>query len=58
MRIWPFGRKPRKEHFLGEYTEPSFRGVITMFVAIMVVIVLIWVAYAWAVQQPGMPAPP
>lgn len=53
MRLWPFGKGPKKEHYLGEYTEPSYRGAITMLVAIMVVVVLILLAYLWAVQQPA-----
>ena len=52
MRIWPFRRKAKKEHYLGEYTEPSLRGAIGMLVAIMVVLVLIWIAYVWAIQDP------
>ena len=57
MRLWPFGKKPRKEHYLGEYTEPSFRGGILMLVAILVAITLIWLAYSWALNQPGIVNP-
>jgi hypothetical protein len=57
MRLWPFGKKPKKEHDLGEYTEPSFRGAILMLVAILVVLTLIWLAYSWALQQPGITNP-
>ena len=55
MRLWPFGRKPRKEHYLGEYTEPSFLDAILMLVISLVVLTLLWIAYAWALNQPGVP---
>ena len=57
MRLWPFGRKPKQEHYLGEYTEPSFRGAIVMLVVSVVVVALIWMAYSWALSQPNVPNP-
>lgn len=57
MRLWPFGRKPKREHYLGEYTEPSFRGAILMLVVSLVVITLLWIAYVWALDQRGVPDP-
>jgi hypothetical protein len=51
MRIWPFRKK--LEHDLGEYTEPTFRGVLTMLIFIIVVLVVILMAFVWAIQQPG-----
>ena len=57
MRLWPFRKKPGKEHYLGEYTEPSFRGAILMLMVSVVVIALIWLAYSWALNQPGITNP-
>ena len=57
MRLWPFGRKPRREHTLGEYTEPSFRGAILMLVVSVGVVALLWLAYSWALNQPNVPDP-
>lgn len=57
MRLWPFGRKPKREHYLGEYTEPSFRGAIVMLVVCVVAVALLWLAYSWALNQPGVPDP-
>lgn len=57
MRLWPFGRKPKREHSLGEYTEPSFRGALFMLVVSVAVVVIIWLAYSWALNQPGVRAP-
>jgi hypothetical protein len=57
VRLWPFGRKPKQEHYLGEYTEPSFRGAIGTLVFIVIALVLIWLAYSWALNQPGIHDP-
>jgi hypothetical protein len=57
MRLWPFGGKPKQEHHLGEYTEPSFRGAFVMLVVSVVVIALLWIAYSWALNQPNVPNP-
>jgi hypothetical protein len=57
MRLLPFRKKPKKEHYLGEYSEASFRGAILMLVVSLVVLTLIWLAYSWALQQPGMTYP-
>lgn len=57
MGRWPFGGKPKKEHYLGEYTEPSFRGAILMLVVSLIVLTLIWLAYGWALDQHGVPDP-
>jgi hypothetical protein len=57
VRLWPFGRKPKQEHYLGEYTEPSFRGAIFMLVASVVVLALLWLAYSWALGRPDVPDP-
>lgn len=57
MRLWPFGRKPRHEHYLGEYTEPSFRGALVMLVVSVVVVALLWLAYSWALNHPDVPDP-
>ena len=57
MRLWPFGRKPKQEHYLGECTEPSFRGAILMLVASILVIGLLWLAYSWALNRPNVPDP-
>ena len=57
VRRWSFGGKPKKEHDLGEYTEPSFRGAILMLLVSLVVLTLIWLAYSWALGQQGVPDP-
>ena len=57
MRLWPFGRKPKQEHYLGEYTESSFRGALVMLVVCVVVIALVWLAYSWALNLPNVPDP-
>ncbi|HEX7949852.1 MAG TPA: hypothetical protein VF494_05860 [Candidatus Limnocylindrales bacterium] len=57
MRPWPFGRRPRQEHYLGEYTESSFRGAIVMLVVSVVLIAAIWLLYSWALSQPGIRDP-
>ena len=54
---WPFARKPRREHSLGEYIEPSFRGAVLMLVISLVVLTLLWLAYSWALNQPGIHDP-
>jgi hypothetical protein len=53
MRPWPFGKK--RDHDLVEYTEPTFRGALTMLVLIIVTICALWIAYSWALNQPGLP---
>jgi hypothetical protein len=57
VRLWPFGRKPKQEHYLGEYTEPSFRGALFMLVVSVVVVALLWLAYSWALGRPNVPDP-
>jgi hypothetical protein len=57
VRRWPFRRKPRREHSLGEYTEPSFRGALFMLVVSVVVVAILWLAYSWALSHPGVPNP-
>lgn len=57
MKHWPFGRKPKQEHYLGEYTEPSFRGAILILVVSLIVLTLLWLAYGWALNQHGVPDP-
>jgi hypothetical protein len=54
---WSFRRKPKQEHFLGEYTEPSFRGALTMLILSLAVIVALWLAYSWALSQRGVDDP-
>ena len=57
VRLWPFQRKPKREHYLGEYTEPSFRGAIFMLVASIVVLALLWLAYSWALNRSNVDDP-
>ena len=57
MRLWPFGRKSKQEHYLGEYSEPSFKGAFFMLVVSVVVIALLWIAYSWALNHPNVPDP-
>jgi hypothetical protein len=49
--------KPRKPRVGDDYTTGSFRDGIIMVVIILAVITLIWLAYSWALNQPGAPAP-
>jgi hypothetical protein len=57
VRLWPFGRKPKREHYLGEYTEPSFGGGLIMLVVSVVLVALIWLAYSWALNQSSIAVP-
>ena len=57
MRLWPFGRRPKQEHYLGEYTEPSFRGAVLMLVVSLVILAILWMAYSWALNQHGVDDP-
>jgi hypothetical protein len=47
--------RKKRDHDLVEYTEPTFRGVLTMLALIIVMLAVIWIAFAWAVNQPGAP---
>jgi nitrogen fixation-related uncharacterized protein len=57
VRLWPFGRKSKQEHYLGEYTEPTFRGALLMLVISVVIVALVWLAYSWALNHPGVHDP-
>jgi hypothetical protein len=48
--------KLRKPRVGDDYTTGSFRDGIIMVVIILAVITLIWLAYSWALNQPGVPA--
>jgi hypothetical protein len=50
--------KLRKPRVGDEYVTGSFRDGIVMIVVIVVAIVVIWLAYGWALGVPGVPAPP
>jgi hypothetical protein len=52
------GMGRRKSRLSDDYTTGSFRDGIVMIVAILAVITLLWLAYGWALGQPGAPAPP
>ncbi len=45
----------RKPHLGDDYTTGTFRDGILMIVVILAAIVLIWLAYGWALGQPGIP---
>ena len=49
---------PRKPRLGDDYTTGSFRDGIVMIVVIITAITLIWLAYGWALGQPGAPATP
>jgi hypothetical protein len=54
--ILPMGlRKPRVGD---EYTTGSFRDGIVLTIVILAVIAGLWLAYSWALGQPGAPPPP
>ncbi len=57
MRLWPFRRDAKREHYLGEYTEPSFRGALVMLLVSVLIVTLLWIAYSWALNQPHGPNP-
>jgi len=48
----------RKPRIGDEYTTGSFRDGIVMTIVILAVIAGLWLAYSWALGQPGAPAPP
>lgn len=50
--------KPRKPRVGDEYVTGSFRDGIVMIVVILTAIVVIWLAYGWALGVPGVPAAP
>jgi hypothetical protein len=50
--------KLRKPRVGDEYTTGSFKDGIGMIIAILLAITLIWLAYGWALGQPGGPAAP
>jgi len=50
--------KLRKTRVGDEYTTGSFRDGIEMIVVILTVIAAIWLAYGWALNQPGVPPGP
>ena len=50
--------KPRKPRVGDEYVTGSFRDGILMIVVILAAIVVIWLAYGWALGVPGVPAAP
>ena len=49
---------PRKPRVGDDYTTGSFRDGIIMVVVIVTAITVIWLAYGWALGQPGAPAAP
>ena len=49
--------KPRKPRVGDDYVTGSFRDGIVVLVVIITVITLIWLAYGWALNVPGAPAP-
>ncbi len=40
-----------------EYTTPRYRDGIMMVIVILAAIVVIWLAYGWALGVPGVPEP-
>jgi hypothetical protein len=40
-----------------DYSTGSFKAGIAMILAILAAIALIWLAYSWALNQPGVPQP-
>ena len=50
--------KPRKPRVGDEYVTGSLRDGILMIVVILAAIVVIWLAYGWALGVPGVPAAP
>ena len=49
---------PRRPHLEDDYTTGTFRDGIVMIVVSLTVIVALWLAYGWALGQPGIPQPP
>lgn len=50
--------KPRKPHVGDDYVTGSYRDGILMTVVILTVIVVLWLAYSWALGVPGVPTAP
>lgn len=48
----------RKPHLGDDYTTGGFRDEIVMVIVILIAITLIWLAYSWALNQPGAPVAP
>jgi hypothetical protein len=53
-------RRRRTERFQptspGGYTPPSYRGALLMFVVSMAGIIVLWLAYSWALNEWTPPA--
>jgi hypothetical protein len=47
--------KPKRDR--DDYSTGSFKAGFVMILAILAAIVLIWLAYSWALNQPGVPVP-
>lgn len=41
-----------------DYSAGSFKAGIGMIIAIVAAITVIWLAYSWALNQPGAPTAP
>lgn len=50
-------KKLRKPRVGDDYTTGSFRDGIVMIVVIVAAVTLVWLAYSWALSQPGAPTP-
>jgi len=49
--------KRKKERLPGDYSPGSLKAGIVMIIVIVAAITLIWLAYSWALNQPGGPNP-
>ena len=47
--------KPKRDR--DDYSTGSFKAGIAMILVILAAIVLLWLAYSWAFNQPGAPRP-
>lgn len=48
----------QRKRLPGDYSPGSFKAGIVMIIVIVAAIAFIWLAYSWALNQPGAPAVP
>jgi hypothetical protein len=51
-------KRKKEQRTFDHYTEPSWKGVLSMLAISLIGIVLVWLAYSWALNQRGAPRPP
>jgi hypothetical protein len=50
-------KRPKQDPLFRDYKTGGFRDGIVVAVVVVVAVALIWLAYGWALNQPGVPSP-